>query len=274
MTDNNFSTPEELDALNRLRQFNARTLRTDQINQHNSRVKEDVSPQEYVTRLERSLKRDNALVVKEKSRRIAKATEEWKSKVGKTFAEATTEDPRILDRVNRLVTHEGNHKTSLCFYGELGVGKTWHSHAFINLAIAAGAVTPGQVWFGSETDVLGRISSSGFRRSELLEELLHPRYKIYFIDEVGLGYFSNEQSRTELWGNLIDHIYTHQLSLVITTNKTLTPNSLGGWIGSRAFDRLKVIVGEDGAIVPGRINRRAAVLEEQEAKLRSRSTKK
>jgi DNA replication protein DnaC len=232
------------------------------------RFKESVSPEEFEERLKRSLKRDGVLVSADKKKRVEQASKEWKERVGKTFAEATTDDPRILDRVNRLVTGEGLHKTSIIFHGNLGVGKSWTSYAFINLAIEAGAVIPGQIVADTETGVLGRISSSGFKRADLLEELTHPRNKIYFIDDVGQGYFSNEQGRTEIWYELIDHVYTHQLTLLITTNKRLTDDSMGAWIGARAWDRLKVIVGSDGAIVPGVVNRRSSVLEKAEEKYR------
>jgi DNA replication protein DnaC len=232
------------------------------------RFKENVSPKEFQERLERSLKRDRVLASAEKKKRVEKATIEWKNKVGRTFAEATTEDPRVIDRVNRLAMQQGLHKTSLIFYGDLGVGKSWQGYAFINLAIQAGAVTPGQIIADTETAVLGKIASSGFRRSELLEELFAARNKIYFIDDVGQGYFSNEQGRTEVWYELIDHVYTHQLTLIMTTNKKLTDASLGSWIGARAYDRLKAIVGQDGAIVPGVVNHRASVSARAEEKYR------
>lgn len=233
------------------------------------RYKESVSPEEFKERLQRSLRRDGILVSADKKRRVDKASAEWKARVGKTFAEATTDDPRIVDRVRRLTSQSGLHKTSVLFHGNLGTGKSWNAYAYINLAIEAGAVTPGQIIADTETGILGKISSSGFKRADLLEELFNSRNKIYFIDDVGQGYFSNEQGRTEVWYELIDHIYTHQLTLIITTNKKLTDNSMGAWIGGRAWDRLKAIVGTDGSIVPGVVNRRGSVLEKAEEKYRN-----
>jgi DNA replication protein DnaC len=233
---------------------------------------EEVSPQEYKERLVEAMNRDAYLVTMEKEKRISHGLQEWKKKVGPRFGEATTDNPRILDRVQRLASGNGAHKTSLVLSGTLGVGKTYSAYAFINLAIASGAVTPGQIVADTETAILGKISSSGFKRSELLEELFNPRYKIYFIDDVGQGYFSNEQSRREVWYELMDHVYTHDLTLIITTNKPfqMVDGRISGspqleqWVGGAAYDRLKHIVGVDGLIVPGNVNKRPGVFERRE----------
>lgn len=227
-----------------------------------------VSPEEYKKRLVTSLGQDAHLVAKEKDHRINKALEDWKKKVGPRFAEAHTENPIIVERVNRLAAGNGI-KTSLVMSGNLGIGKTWAGYAFINQAIAAGAVTSGQIVADTETAILGKISSSGFKRAELLEELFNPRYKIYFIDDVGQGYFSNEQGRREVWYELIDHIYSHDLTLIMTTNKEFKivngkihgSPALEQWIGGAAYDRLKHIVGSEGLIIPGNVNRRPSVSE-------------
>jgi DNA replication protein DnaC len=149
---------------------------------------------------------------------------------------------------------------------------TWLAYAYINHAVQSGAVTPGQIVADTETAILGKISSSGFRRAELLEELFHPKYKIYFIDDVGQGYFSSEQSRREVWYELLDHVYSHDLTIIITTNKEFLMRngklagspSLEHWVGPAAYDRLRHIVGSDGVIIPGNVNRRPGVYEKRE----------
>ena len=72
-----------------------------------------------------------------------------------------------------------------------------------------------------------------------------------------------------MWYELIDHIYSHQLTLIITTNLELNERSLGKWIGVRAFDRMKSLVGNDGVLEPGKVNRREGVLERHEEEYRS-----
>lgn len=234
-----------------------------------SRLKEIVTPEEYQSRLARSVKKDLVIVRESKEERIVRSLKVWKEKVGPTFAGATTDNPVILDRVSRLQTRTGKHKTSLVLYGNLGTGKSWTAHAYINLAISAGAVTAGQIISDTETAVLGKISSGGYKRVDMLDQLFHDRNQIYFIDDVGQGYFSNEQGRTEVWFELIDHVYTHQLTLIMTTNKAFTDFSLGRWIGARSFDRLKTLIGSDGLMEPGKVNRREGVLAEQEKRYRS-----
>ena len=105
----------------------------------------------------------------------------------------------------------------------------------------------------------------------MLDALLNDRNKIWFVDDVGQGFFNDPQKRAEVWFELLDHIYTHQLTLLITTN--LSPfktqngtrsSPLENWIGPRAFDRLRAIIGHDGLLEPSKVNRRDRVYEEQE----------
>lgn len=229
--------------------------------------KEDVTPDEYVSRRNRMLFRDASLLKEVKKDRIDKSSVEWQKRVGATFANARVENPKVLERVARIGDENGRHRTSLVFHGTMGAGKSWHCYAYINEAIKLGKITAGQVMMGTETDVLGKIAAGGFRRSELLEELTNPRFQLYFIDDVGQGYFSRDDSRTEVWYELIDHIYTHQLTLLLTTNLRIADNGLGARVGQRAFDRLKNIVGSDGFIEPGKVNKREAVAEKNDARL-------
>lgn len=226
-------------------------------------VQETVDDNEYAKRLERSLKQDQLVVERVSEERIARSLADWQKRVGPTFAGATTDLPLVVDRVNRLASKKGTHKTSLLLQGKMGTGKTWVAYSYINMAIAAGICTAGQVVSDTETSVLGRITMSGFKKPEMLDNLLHPRNKIFFIDDVGQGFFNDNQKREEVWFELIDHIYTHQLTLLITTN--LTNGQLERWVGARSYDRLMAIVG-DGILEPSKVNRRPSVLENQDKK--------
>lgn len=232
-------------------------------------VKEFVSQDEYVKRLHRSLMKDQVIVKEVGQARIDSSLQGWKAKVGPTFANATTDDPKILNKVARLKNPNGRHNTSIILTGAMGAGKTWLGYAYINLALASGALTNGQVIADTETSVLSKIASSGYKRVDMLEELCNPRYQIYFIDDVGQGYFSREDVRTEVWYELIDHVYSHQLTLIITTNLPLTDKALGRWIGARAFDRLRSLVGSEGVMDPGKVNRREGVSERHEEAYRA-----
>lgn len=225
--------------------------------------KKQTDEKEYSKRLERSLRKDDTIVVDVKKQRIEQSLKEWGKRVGPRFASASTQNPVIGHRVARMQQNTGLHKTSLVLYGNLGTGKTWSAYAYINMAIAAGYVTAGQIIADTETAVLSKIAVSGYKKPEMLEELTHPRHKIFFIDEVGQGFFNDPQKRHEVWFELIDHVYAHNLTLIMTSNLNFGPQ-MSNWIGVRAFDRLRALVGEDGLIEPSKVNRRPQVLEQQE----------
>lgn len=194
-----------------------------------------------------------------------------KKETVKTVTDVTTDG---FVKVRCLTVAATNH--TYVTTGYTVTHNTWLGYAYINQAVQSGAVTPGQIVADTETAILGKISSSGFRRAELLEELFHPKYKIYFIDDVGQGYFSSEQSRKEVWYELLDHVYSHDLTLILTTNKEFVHQNgkivgspaLERWIGSAAYDRLRHIVGGDGLIIPGNVNKRPSVYENREENLK------
>lgn len=241
------------------------------------KVKEEVSPADYVRRLQQSKARDQKLLNKVERSRIDHSSEDWKRQVGRTYAAATVTDPFVMERVNRLRSGQGLHRTSLVMCGDLGVGKTWNAHAYIAEAIRSGAVTAGQVKWGTETNLLSKIAAGGYRRADLLEELTNARYQIYFVDEIGAGFFSNPNARHEVWYELVDHIYTHQLTFIGTTNLPVLPGkstdskvTLEDWVGVRAYDRmLSLVGGRTGFYVPGTVNKRPSVLNENEARHRT-----
>lgn len=263
----------ELEAL--VAETHAAKRRFLQPSQRNSvlRQKETVDDDEYARRLSRSLQRNQSIVDKERAERIERSLHEWRNRVGPTFAEAHIDNPIIIDRINRLASGVGTHKTSLVLYGNMGVGKSWHAYSFLNLAIANGIATPGQIIADTETSVLGKITSAGYKKAEMLDALLNERNKIWFVDDVGQGFFNDAQKRAEVWFELMDHIYTHQLTLLITTNLSpfksgsgmnMRSSPLENWIGPRAFDRLRAIIGHDGLLEPSKVNRRNSVYEKQE----------
>lgn len=232
--------------------------------------KEDVSAQEYERRRQLALRRDNSLVAADKERRTTLAIEGWKAKVGATFADAHTERPDVLNNVQRLTTGTGLARTSMVFYGQIGSGKSWQCYAYIAEAMKRGALTPGQIVSGTETGTIGDIAAGGWQRTEKIRQLLEPRNRLYFIDDVGQGYFSREEARTEAWFGLINHVYERQLTLLMTTNLKPTEQSLGSWLGLRAWDRLLSLLGGPGGFTTlGNVNRRPSVAERNEQNYRA-----
>jgi DNA replication protein DnaC len=235
------------------------------------RHKEDITAQDYILRKRREQNRNNVLLTEQKKASTARAERIWRAKVGATYAEASTDRPEVMERVRRLVSNEGRHRTSIAFYGKLGVGKSWQAYAYIAEAIKAGAVTPSQIVMENETGLIGAIAIGGFRRTEIIDQITAFNNKIYFIDDVGSAYFSKDDAKHDAWFNVIDHIYNHQLTLIITTN--LPPERLEKWMGPRAYDRmLSLLGGPQGFIDLGNVNKRPGVAQQQEARYRKPPT--
>lgn len=137
---------------------------------------------------------------------------------------------------------------------------TWTAYAYLNKALQEGKVTAGQILTGSEMTLLGHITRAGFKAEDKWEEILNPKNRIYFIDDVGKASYSNSEARTAAWYSVIDHIYAHQLTIILTTNLNPTgqgPNSLYSWLGPAAYDRLMALVGKN--FVPSNVNKRDMV---------------
>jgi len=264
MTDNSVNpiTAEERELLMSANRARSRILRKSSRN-----TKEEVSPEEYAERLKNSLRKDATLLNTVREDTVEKSVKKWAEMVDKTFAEATTEMPQIVDRVNRHVRRQGLHKTSIVLYGDqLGRGKTWQAYAYLNSIVAKGVATPGQIFYGTEGSTMSAISNSGYERADRTNDLLRDSHRFFFIDDVGQGHYFKEQNRHDVWYALIDQVYTKQLTLVLTTNLAFNEKELGAWIGFRAFDRLKSLVGEDGSIRITGVNRREEVLKNNEQK--------
>jgi DNA replication protein DnaC len=234
-----------------------------------------VDSSEYLRRMEAERAKDAYLLSTVRKQKASNAAKEWAEKVGPTFSHAETHTPQILERVERHRTKQGLHKTSILFYGnQYGRGKTWAAYSYINALVKEGIILPGQVFFGTESATVSRIANSGFNRSEEMLEMKRESHKIFFIDDVGQGYFFKREHREEVWYELIDHIYTKRLTLILTTNLPFNEQGLGAHVGGRAWDRLRTLVGNDGAIQLQGVNKRDAIFQENEEAYHNKRNKK
>lgn len=274
MNDNDSLSPEERNQLLAAAQAkkSSRFAAAQKENQ-----KKNVSPEEYLRRLDAARKRDMSVLGAVRDEKTNKAVKEWAAKVGPTFANAETAYIQIAERLERMRTKQGLHKTSILFHGgEYGRGKTWAAYSYINRLVGQGTILPGQIFFGTESSTLSRVANSGFERSEEMKEMKRDSHKVFFIDDVGQGYFFKKEHREEVWYELIDHVYTKRLTLILTTNLSFRengPNSLGNHLGGRAFDRLRTLVGDDGVLEIRGINRRDEIFHQNEAQYRSKGKK-
>lgn len=232
-----------------------------------------ISKDEYQNRLIKEMRRDEEDARLLRESRLSQNIANWRNVVGERFRDAQTDNPFILKRIQRL--ESGNtHGASVVLSGDLGIGKTWLAYSYLNEMVKRGLYNHANIYASTETSSLATIAMSGFENSRLWEELKNPMHKVFFIDDVGQAHFTHETKRQEMWYSLIDHVYSHDLVLIMTTNKMFpvangrisNGKQLEKWLGEAAYDRMKHIMGPEGLIVPSGPNKRPAVFRERENK--------
>lgn len=222
--------------------------------------KHEVSPEEFQARMEKVREKDQALAAQQ-------ARQQWETDLARMsailparFRLATAANvPAVAERLERLASGKGLHKTSIIFSGVVGSGKTWLAYGYVLDAIKRGILSPQNVDIMTES-TLSSISRSGYSKDEKLQQLFDPRKKLYVIDDVGQAYFRDESVRNEVWFDLIDHIYRNNLTLILTTNLPTRRdnNQLQGYLGSAVYSRLMSLTGGD-IITPSTMDRRPEV---------------
>lgn len=225
-----------------------------------------VSEEEYVRNMRLDQERDKSIALQKIRMQRTKDVEDMQSLLPDRFRLATARHiPQVEERLKRLNEKVGLHKTSLVFLGVVGAGKTWLAYGYILDAIKDGSIRPNEVSITTEF-VLSAISKSGFSKDEKMRELLHPKHKVFIVDDVGQADFKDPSARNEVWFELIDHIYRNNLTLVMTTNLPASPtnNSLKKYLGSAVYSRLESITGGD-FVIPADKDRRPEVLTQMES---------
>ena len=240
-----------------------------------SSVKQPVSKEDYARKLNAHIAADASIASNHSAVRIQRELDAWHQRVGERMSNAVAENPAVAEKINRRVSKIINggplHSNGLVFTGHLGTGKTWNAYAYIEKLIRAGVLANHEICAETEIGLLTPIALATFNRPDKMDEILHKKYKFYFIDEVGRATFKNPELRHEIWYELINHAYLHHIPVVLTTNKSTEPkniresttnktyaNELEAWVGDAAYDRLRYMIGSDGAIVPSGENQRKA----------------
>lgn len=236
--------------------------------------KQPMSVEEYTRRLNSQLNDVNKISEAKRKARIEEQIQAWHLRVGERFANATVTDARnrqiINSRVERIREGKFMHRNSLILIGDLGVGKTWMGHAYIEALIREGLLQNGEVCMGTEISILAPVADAGFNQPEELKRLLNPGYKVYFIDEVGRAAIRNAANRHAVWYALVNHAYINHIPIILTTNCGTAPmdyvnpttnersrtSELEAWIGDASLDRLRYMAGDDGVIIPSTENQR------------------
>lgn len=164
--------------------------------------------------------------------------------------------PQVEERLERLRSGK-THGSSLICIGPFGSGKTWVAYTYARAAVDRWVLWPQEIRVGTEAEIMEPIAlASPWEVAEKSNELLKHSLKMLIIDDVGaLGTYKNRDNRFATWTKVVNWMYEHNRTLVLTTNKTLgleagTPPAehedlLVRWIGPTAYERLKHMVGAE-----------------------------
>lgn len=166
---------------------------------------------------------------------VAENIEEWHNSLSSRWKGAdlktvdTDQGKRIMDSIDK-------HKLcSFYFYGDTGIGKTYHAYATIKEYIRRGYFAPSQVVVLNEGQMLDWVNT-GFEGRNKLNSALSERHKFFFFDDIGRGSTGTQDKRNALWDRVLDHMYSSDVGFVMTSNfqiKDLSDN-----FSVAAFDRL------------------------------------
>lgn len=214
--------------------------------------------------------------------RIPHELNEWQNKVTGLYRSAALnniDSPEmrafLSDNIKRFKynTETDNGQKSIILVGGNGSGKTFAAYAFAYELLALGYLKADQIKIINET-TLSEIANSGYNKQEQLEELLNPKYKFYFIDEVGRATYRAQDQRANIWFSLLDHIGNYKLTAVLATNlvakkptnagsHSTTAPTIAEWLGKAGADRLRALVGS-AMMNAGVVDRRAELAQKQE----------
>lgn len=218
------------------------------------RSKKEIDPKIYAARHAEQMKRDATLAAQKKSDIINKNIEIWQNSIDPLWKHADIESadfrPHVRASIEQAVSRWVNpqsakRQVSLLFQGEIGRGKTWAAYAYAFELIKRGILNPNQIQVVNET-TLAAISKSGYELPKQMASLLNPQAQLFVFDDVGRGAYKDPNSQGSIWFEILDHAYSANRGVVITTNMVL--GNLSAWITSAGYDRFKHMCGPNGLI--------------------------
>lgn len=111
---------------------------------------------------------------------------------------------------------EENDRRSFFLTGESGAGKTYVAYALIRRMIGHGVISTSQIKMISES-VIYNWASRGFQGQDQLTQLFNPNYKLYLFDGIGTLDEREAQKVASFWEQILDHIYTNDLTAIFTS---------------------------------------------------------
>jgi DNA replication protein DnaC len=171
----------------------------------------------------------------------------WQRSLPEKFQNASTEHSAVQERLSRIGKGQMG-VAGMVILGSPGYGKTYLSIAYANQAIREGYVSPSEVLFGTESELLASAANSGFGDVEKqLRRVTAKKTKFLIIDDVGRGTWLNEAMRPKVFSLVLDKFWSENRVLVITSN--LPPAELAEYIGEGAMDRLRSLAGNSSVVL-------------------------
>lgn len=179
----------------------------------------------------------------EQQRRDA-AKQRWMERMPERWRLPYEPIEEIDERVERLKNGQTIGTSLICF-GPFGSGKTWAAHTYARAAVDQWVLWPSEILIGTEGDIIEPIANAGFRIAEVMDKILKPNLKMLVIDDVGqMSTYRSHEDRWAAFGKVVDWMYAHRRTLVITTNLELgKEEALEKWIGAAAYERLRSMAG-------------------------------
>lgn len=166
---------------------------------------------------------------------IAENLKNWEDSITNRWKEAdlktvdTKQGEKIIDSIDK------HGLCSFYFYGNTGIGKSYHAYAIIREYIRRGYFAPSQAVILNEGQMLDWVNT-GFEGRNKLNSVLNDRHKFFFFDDIGRGSIGTQDKRNALWDRVMDYVYSKDVAFVMTSNfeiKELTDN-----FSDASFDRL------------------------------------
>ena len=188
---------------------------------------------------------DRAVALDEENLRWDERTLSWRESVNELFRDAVTEDPVVLDRLERI---RSKQRGGLLVLGEFGRGKSWRVFSLANMAVRDRLLMPSQIVHGSESELFGPVAVASFGQQEhLLSRMLDKRTRMVLIDDLGRCYYPGGEdlqktTRHGLFERVFDAAWSDEKYLVVSSNLLLP--EIVEYIGAAAYERLADSVGD------------------------------
>lgn len=164
--------------------------------------------------------------------------EKWHEGLPAKFKEADRLDDPTLSIPTGHFRSGNPGLASLVVRGGFGTGKTWLAMSYVKVLVRDRLVDPGEVLVGTEADLLASLTQQAtWDMGPGLASLTASRWKVVFIDDVGVGVWRSDQTKRGVWHPIVDAMYSENRTLVISTELSLP--ALSKHLGDSVWSRIQ-----------------------------------